>query len=110
MKRRPAIGNDPLDVLMPAPPADRLAHAPEAPRRLSSMAKKKMTIEPPVELVDRVKAAAVALAAPPHSLTIAALVERALLAEVERLEGEYNQGQPFPKLTRKLRGGRPVEP
>jgi hypothetical protein len=99
--RRPALGEDPFDAVVPPPRA-----APPPAARTAQ--KTRVSYDLPVELVDRVRAATVALSGPPERLTLAGLVERALEAEVERLEREHNKGKPFPKPAERLRGGRPI--
>ena len=42
-----------------------------------------------------------------RGLSLSALIEEALLAIVEDLEGEYNHGKPFPERGGPLRPGRP---
>ena len=52
--------------------------------------------------------ALVALAGPPEYLTLTDFGERALDAEVTRMERNYNGGQPFAPCPAELRAGRPI--
>ena len=47
-----------------------------------------------------------ALSGPPERLTLSALIEQAVLDEIERLQDEFNKGKPFPNRERPLRSGR----
>ena len=60
------------------------------------------------DLAERIRNAVYHLSGPPHRLTMAALAESALRGEVERLERETNQGEPFPSRANPLTGGRRV--
>jgi len=55
---------------------------------------------------DRARNAATALMGPPSFETLAAIVERGVAAEVQRLEKAHNKGKPFPERAAELRGGR----
>jgi hypothetical protein len=57
------------------------------------------------ELRDAVRA----LSGPPEHLTVAALLERAVTAELVRLRRRHNNGEPFPKTEGALRVGRPIQ-
>lgn len=70
--------------------------------------KAKATFHLPVALVDEARAAVFALAGPPERLTLAGLVERALRAELDRLERKHNGGEPFEAPAAPLRTGRPM--
>ena len=50
--------------------------------------------------------AATALMGPPTFLTLAAIVERGVAAEVERLKKIHNKGKRFPERAAELKGGR----
>ena len=54
----------------------------------------------------RARNAAVALMGPPSFETLAAIVERGVAAEVQRLEKSHNKGKPFPTRAAELKGGR----
>lgn len=79
---------DPLDELLPGPPP------PPAP------AKVRASFLLPPEVLDAVRDATAHLSGPPLRMTLTALAERALRAEVERLADEHNQGRPFPPRPR----------
>ena len=58
------------------------------------------------DTVERARNAAVTLMGPPTFETLAAIVERGVRAEVERLERKHNKGKPFPARAAELKGGR----
>ncbi len=58
------------------------------------------------DVADRARNAATALMGPPSFETLAAIVERGVAAEVQRLEKTHNKGKPFPERAAELRGGR----
>jgi len=58
------------------------------------------------DVSDRARNAATALMGPPSFETLAAIVERGVAAEVQRLEKAHNKGKPFPERAAELRGGR----
>ncbi len=120
---RRAIGDDPLDVVVPAaqpkhtPSAQAPAPASRArdPRgrkavadRPSADRKIRATIHLPVDLLDEARDATVFLSGPPARLTLAGLTEHALRQEVARLKKLYNKGKNFPKRSVDLKGGRPI--
>jgi len=82
--------------------------APKASARAMRIPRTRATFHLPVELSEGLKNCVVALSGPPHRLTLAALAERALYAELRRLEKEANRGKPFPQRDSDLRGGRPI--
>ena len=98
--RRPALGADPLDAIVPAAAAEPPPVRP--PKRV------RVSYDIPPELADRVRDVAVGLSGPPLRLTLGALAEQALLREVERLEAKHNEGRRFPRVSGKLKGGRPI--
>ncbi len=61
------------------------------------------------ELFDQCRDAVFALSGPPHRLTLASYVEKALRDELERLRKQENKGRPFPKRSGELRGGPPMK-
>lgn len=129
-----AMGENPLDFMVPEGNAGKASKAPKVgkvskarkvavpdtagraaapaaePReREKGRAKAiKATFNLPESLVNEARAAVVALAAPPVRLTLAALVEKALRVELDRLEKAHNGGRPFPPVEIVLRGGRPI--
>jgi hypothetical protein len=88
-----------------APPR-RTPGPPATPRPPPTKAK--ATFHLPVDLVAEARAAVFALAGPPERLTLAGLVERALRAELDRLERKHNRGEPFAAPDAPLRTGRPM--
>lgn len=113
MAKRPTIGDNPLDAVIPASAPLRPTAAAPAPERESarppSGRKIRATFHIPERLLEEARDAAVALSGPPHRLTLAALAENALVREVERLRREHNGGAEFPtREPGSLRGGRPI--
>ena len=73
--------------------------------------KVRATFNLPLDLVEEARDTVVALAGPPHRLTLAKLVEQALRAELDRLRGERTgrrKNQQFPARTDEVRSGRPI--
>lgn len=130
-KRRPTIGEDPLDAFLPstpeppAPPAksprpsrvskekpvpvpqpEETAPEPDIPRSGGKLLK--VTYNVQEELVEETRNAVLALSGPPLRLTLSALVENALRRELARLRKEHNGGKPFEGPGTALRGGRPI--
>lgn len=64
-------------------------------------------------LIERLRNTVVALQRLPEADTpdtLSGLCQQACLREVQRLEAEYNNGEPFPeRRRRKLRTGRPIQ-
>jgi hypothetical protein len=130
-KRRPTIGADPLDALVPPRAerrrqereadrqqaagdqrrrADALVAAKAAPARPAPAPPKvRATFHLPREVLDAARDAAVALSGPPVRLTLAHLAEIALRREVARLGREHHGGKPFPTRGADLKGGRPIK-
>jgi hypothetical protein len=75
---------DALDDLLPGPPAR------ERP------AKVRASFQLPPDVLEAVRDATAHLSESALRMTMTALAERALRAEVERLSREHNQGRPFP--------------
>jgi hypothetical protein len=118
-KRRSAIGSDPLDALLsgassspqPRPAGGRGRETPQSRQPEPPAArdrKVRATFHVPAALVDEARSAVIALAGPPLRLTLAALVERALRRELERLRKAHHDGQPWPPASAPLVGGRPI--
>ena len=61
-----------------------------------------------LDVLDEARDAAVHLAGYPARLTLAALAENALRAELQRLKERYNGGKDFPRRDEDLKGGRPI--
>lgn len=122
-KRRPTIGENPLDALLSAPrPTTRPAPSkPSTPSRKAPKAKKeaeppaspsrlvKATYNVPAALVEETRNAVLSLSGPPVRLTLSALVEAALRKELERLRKAHNEGEPFSGSGKALKGGRPLK-
>ena len=70
--------------------------------------KVRATLYLPHELLEEARNAVVHLSGPPLRLTLTALAERALRAELDRLKRQYNDGQEFPPRQEDLKGGRPI--
>lgn len=81
---------------------------PKQALRVPRRRKKRVSFHLTNEVAERIRNAVFHLSGPPHRLTMAALAEVALHHEVERLEREANQGEPFPPRATELVGGRAV--
>ena len=88
----------------PAPPKGKRSTA--APRAEPEERKVRATYYLSADVANRARNAATALMGPPAFLTLAAIVERGVAAEVRRLEKAHNAGKPFPKRAAELKGGR----
>lgn len=117
-RRKSTIGASPLDAVVPRGSGPgREDSSEEAPAQVSgqeadlrergnaasSAVKERLTVHVTAELSNRVKDAVYWT----PGLTLARLAERALSAEMERLEAE--RGEPFPARAEELRGGRPMK-
>ena len=115
-RRRPAIGENPLDdYLAPGRAAMKasrrgLEPAGTTPRPAPKVRTQKVraTFHLPVVLFEACRDAVVALSGPPVRLTLAHMAENALQGELERLQKAHNHGRPFPARENALRGGRPI--
>jgi hypothetical protein len=76
--------------------------------RPSPAAKVRTTFYVSAEVLDEARNTAAYLAGYPLRLTLTQLVENALAAELKRLREQFHGGQPFPKRTGELKGGRPI--
>jgi hypothetical protein len=96
----------PLHATTPQPSFRR----PRQTRAAASvpMEREKITFALPQDLVEACRDAADFLSGPPVRMTLAALVERALRREVERLRREHHHGEDFPPRGGPLRTGRPM--
>jgi len=129
MKRsKDVLGIDPLDAVLeprsgpvraqesreavsPSEPPNeslRPPMSPSLPLDGAKRVKKRATFHLPVELLDRVRDAVVALSGPPDFQTMAGFAEEALRRELMRLSEERNRGRSFPKRRRAVKSGRPV--
>jgi post-segregation antitoxin (ccd killing protein) len=78
---------------------------------LQERTKVRATFHLPQELLNEARNTVVALAGPPHRLTLAKLAENALRNEIERLKEERlgrKRGREFPQRTGEVRTGRPI--
>ena len=117
-KRRPTIGENPLDALLEpvkaATKASRRGLAPAgttprpAERKASRPPKVRATFHLPAALLDGLRDAVVALSGPPLRLTLAGLAEDALREKLDTLQRKHNRGKPFPTRAGELKGGRPI--
>jgi hypothetical protein len=74
-------------------------------------AKVRATFQLPVDLLDELRNAVVALSGPPHRLTLAKVAENALRSELERLkelQSGRQRGKSFPQREAEVRTGRPI--
>ena len=76
--------------------------------RPAPVAKVRATFYVSAEVLEAARDTAAYLAGHPLRLTLAALVENALLAELKRLRDQYHGGQQFPRRQGELKGGRPI--
>lgn len=97
--KRRTIGTNPLDAVVPEPPA---GPAPPTPAPAASVGKERLTVHLPVELIERVKNAVYWT----PGLTLARLAEEALRQALADLEAA--RGAPFPPRERPLTVGRPL--
>lgn len=76
--------------------------------RKTAPSKVRATFHIPKDLLEQARDTVVALSGPPTRLTLAALAERALRAELDRLKKKHNKGANFPAREADLKGGRPI--
>lgn len=102
MARKSTIGANPLDAVVPMKRGETKRVKPQAePARAT---KERVTFQLPVGLIE--KARDVVFFSP--GLTMASLMEEALLAQLERAEKKH--GKPFPsRAGAALKTGRPVK-
>lgn len=105
--RRSTIGsNNPLDSVVPRASSTEVPEPASTSDRQTpnvSGAKERLTVHLPKPLIDRVKNAVYWT----PGLTLASLGQRALEAEIDRMEQE--RGEPYPQRPEELRGGRPMK-
>jgi len=99
MPKRRTIGTNPLDAVVPVPPE---VPAPQPPAPAAPVAKERLTVHLPVDLIDGVKNAVYWT----PGLTLARLAEDALRQALAALEAA--RGAPFPPRERPLTVGRPL--
>lgn len=103
---RSTIGsNNPLDSVVPRSETTSPTEAasPDRKEYTDPAAKERLTVHLPKPLIERVKNAVYWT----PGLTLASLGQRALEAEIDRMEQE--KGEPFPQRDDELRGGRPMK-
>ena len=94
----------PAAAAMPAPKAER-----KAPAKTGSKYPPKVSFYQDREDTDRVRGALLHTMASEGSRSLSQFIHEAVMAEVERLEAKYNNGQPFPRVpARELPQGRPM--
>lgn len=113
--KRRGLGADPLDALTQIEPTEPTKTTePTRGASVGSVGKNRQPAKralKPVkldeEVLDQVRAAVDWLRhhGEPYA-TLKAILERAAVAEVERLAGEHNGGEPFPAVAALPRGGR----
>jgi len=122
-KKKSALGDNPLDHLIPssstdattentAPQEDLAASPPAArPSRRRRVGKKtrktRATFHLPQDLLERARDTVYWLSGPPTRLTLTDLVTEALTRELRRLEKAHNDGNRYEERDEELRGGRP---
>jgi hypothetical protein len=106
--RRPSIGGDPLDLLIPQPTGTSATPVRGGAPRPERSPKVRATFHITEALLEEIRDAVVALSGPPTRLTLAAFAETALRRELDRLRDDRNGGAAFPPRDGELRGGRPI--
>lgn len=103
-KRRPTVGTDFLDTMVPARrPANAQKEKP-APAKAPG----RVTAHLDGQLAEDVRNCVVALQGPPLHLTMTKFLEEASRAYMTRLQKEQNKGKPFPlRASVAVRRGRP---
>jgi len=99
MARKSTIGSNPLDAVIPTGRRDE----PEPTIEPAKTPKERATFQLPVDVVERARNAVFWT----PGLTMAALMEEALGAHLDRLEKK--RGEPFPRRSGALKMGRPVK-
>ena len=69
--------------------------------------KERATFYLPADMLDDLRNAVVALRGAPQRFTMASIVEAGVRAEIQRLQGELNEGAPFPARSVEPYVGRP---
>ncbi|MFQ5694659.1 MAG: hypothetical protein ACE5HB_01570 [Terriglobia bacterium] len=100
MPRRRTLPRDEDPLSLVITPEDR--PSPPAPQKV------RVAFHLPRDLAEAARNCVYHLSGPPLRLTMAELAERALQAEITRLEQEHHQGEPFPQRQAELKGGRPI--
>ena len=99
MAKRKTIGENPLDAVIPQNP--QTSGPPVSTSH--KIAKERLTVHLPVDLIDRVKNAVYWT----PGLTLAGLAEAGFREAVDEMEGQ--RGEAFPARNGELKGGRPIK-
>jgi hypothetical protein len=67
-----------------------------------------LTVNLDAALIEQIRDCVVALAGPPHVLTLAKFVQSASARELARLQRSANRGKPFPRRAADVKRGRPI--
>lgn len=71
--------------------------------------KRQVTFNLPVDVIQKMRAAAIHFSGPPHRLTLAAIAEDGIRRELQRITKIFNNGKPIPSYEEQaLRPGRPI--
>ena len=97
-RRRPTLGSDPFDALVPENPSPSSRQ-----KRKAKVRKIRATFHLPMELFDRARDAAYWT----PGLTLSSLCEAGLRSAIVNLERK--RGEAFPKRAGDLKAGRPVK-
>ncbi len=132
--RRPAIGTNPLDQIMPPRPEPHAAEAVPAtgerdaddgqrpapvsestapralPRRTEDRSRKthRLTVKVSDQMVEELRDAVMFLHTQGVHTTLVGLIESAVDAELRRIKRKYNEGQDLPSRGADLPVGRPI--
>jgi hypothetical protein len=105
-RMRSMIGTVPAEPTQPAQ-EDQLPERVQ-PTQAAKPASCRASFQIPQQLLAAIRDAVIALSGPPERLTIARFAEEAFRHELERLQAEHNDGQPFPSTDGVVRVGRPI--
>jgi hypothetical protein len=97
--RKSTIGENPFDAVVPAKRTERVESQAEPARAV----KERVTFQLPVDLIEKARDAVYWT----PGLTMASLMEMALVAQLAQVEKKH--GKPFPSRAGALRTGRPVK-
>ena len=99
-RRRPALGSDPLDALVPEHPVPRTRRKPTPPPKVRKV---RATFHLPQDLFERARDAVYWT----PGLTLGSLCAAGLRAQITDLESK--RGEAFPKRSGELTAGRPIK-
>lgn len=105
-RMRAMIGTVPAEPTQP----DEPGQLPERvqPTQAAKPAYCRASFQIPQQLLADIRDAVIALSGPPERLTMARFAETAFRHELERLQADHHDGQPFPSTDGVVRVGRPV--